>query len=483
MFRREPKDTDRGIGTLLQWYIITPIVVSGIICKSPWDRWDGPHQSLGFTALGAGLYGYDSIFGYCWFASPPKDPDHPHQLQLRPFIGMMTTFGGWCLLALCYLLIASSTVTWVVYWKSLDVEFGGHIGLRRSQRKFSGQSSIPISSAYHRQWVGQAPSSTDIEMQKQYRLHSEEFESREKASLSVADDVNFFGKKSSSDIHDENDTELQGSDREQAGERDWNIRGFSQKRRYSFGAAHPRRTDTAVIVQEEQLTISRRTLALRAMTLRLIGYILIPVICILPSVIMDVIVKAHPVGDVEIPDAVTGFFDGINGLVGLFNAILFLLDPVLLIIWAELRANRHWGLWQKERTESQYAGPENVTKTNAVDVPRPLQDTNPPGSNGGNEQVGGIHTTRFGKADSQPMATRAFEDSLIASVPLPRLDVERRSLRPTRAGPKLLHIKGVGHRKRHESRRNGGNGLTVHVQVEIAKYSDLERVDDYLHGL
>jgi len=433
----------------------------------------GPHQSLGFTALGAGLYGYDSIFQYCWFASPPEDPDHPHQLYLRPFIGMMTTFGGWCLLALLYLLIASSTVAWVVYWKWSDMDFGGPIGVRRSQRKFSGESAIPIPSADDPQWVGRTPaSSTDMEMQKQSSLHSG-FDDREISPFSSAVGMKLFGKSSLSDIHDDNETVLRSWDKEQ---KDWNIHRFPPKRGYPSGTDHPQLTEITIIVPEEQPAISRHTLALRAMTLRLIGYILIPVICILPSVIMDVIVKAYPVGDIEIPDAVTSFFDGINGLVGFFNAILFLFDPVLLIIWAELRANRRWGVWKKKRTESQCAGDENVIKISAMGVPA-LQDTSPPGSNGGDEQVGGIHTTRFGRVDNQPVATRVFEDSLIESVPLPRLDGEQqRSPPPTQAGRK-------GRRKRHESRHNGGNGLSVHVQVEIAKYTDLERVDDYLHGL
>lgn len=395
----------------------------------------------------------------------------------------MATYGGWCLLALCYLLIASSTVAWVVFRKSVDVDFGGHIGLRRMSQRNSGESSIPISSARGPQWVGHAmTSSTDMEMRKEYGFPSEEFDSRETTSVSLADDVRFFGKRSLSDIHDENETVLRGSDKEQAGERDRSIHKLPQTRRYSSGAAHSRRIETTTIVQDEQPKISRRTLALRAMTLRLIGYILIPVVCILPSVIMDIIVKAYPVGDVEIPDAVTGFFDGINGLVGFFNAILFLLDPVLLIIWAELRANCRWGLWKKERTESQYVGHEDVIEINEMGAP-PLQDTKPSGRNGGDEQVGGIHTTRFGKADNQPPAIRAFEDSLLTSVPPPKLDDEQRSPRLTQSRPKLLKIKGMGRRKRHESRHNAGAGLTVHVQVEIAKYSDLERVDDYLHGL
>ena len=438
------------------------------------------HHPLGFTALGAGLYGYDSIFGYCWFATPPEDPDHPHQSHLRPFIGMMATFGGWCLLALCYLLIASSTVAWVVYWKLLDVDYGGHIGLRR--RSQSGESTMPISSSCAPQWLGHPrTSSTDMEMQKQYGFQSEEFESPG-ASLSLADDVKFFGKSSLSDIHDKNETVLRGPDEEQAGERDRNIHRPSQKRRYSSSTTHSQRIETTTIVLEGGPKISRRALALRAMTLRLIGYILIPVVCILPSVTMDIIVKAYPVGDIEIPDPVTGFFDGINGLVGFFNAILFLLDPVLLLIWAELRANRHWGLWKKEHTESQYVDHENVIEINEIGAP-PEQDTKTPGKYGGDKQVGGIHTTRFGRADNQPPATRVFEDTLITGVPPPKVDHEQRSPRITQAGPRLLQAKRLGRRKAHESRHNAGTGLAVHVQVEIAKYSDLERVDDYLHGL
>lgn len=34
VFRREPNDTGKGIGTLLKWYIIGPIVLSGTICES-----------------------------------------------------------------------------------------------------------------------------------------------------------------------------------------------------------------------------------------------------------------------------------------------------------------------------------------------------------------------------------------------------------------------------------------------------------------
>lgn len=39
VFRREPSGPENGVGSLLKWYIFTPIVVSAIICESRWDQW------------------------------------------------------------------------------------------------------------------------------------------------------------------------------------------------------------------------------------------------------------------------------------------------------------------------------------------------------------------------------------------------------------------------------------------------------------
>jgi hypothetical protein len=385
----------------------------------------------------------------------------------------MTTFGGWCLLAVFYLLIASSTVAWVVFWKAPDVNFGGHIGLRRDRRKFTSQEVIPAPSMSSPRWTGHATmSSTDVVI-----------EGPEKASLTppAVDDFKPLSKKIPSDIQTDNDAEAENN--EEAGERDWNIHIFPPRPRHLPGVAHPRRIDaitSAPSAHKEQPKISRRTLALRAMTLRLIGYILIPVICILPSCIKDLVIKANPLGQVEFPDGISGLFDGLNGLVGLFNAILFLVDPVLLIVWAELRANHRWGRLQKQRSEAQDADHENHAGTEVdVTAGSPLQDVCTPGSDGGDEQIGGIRSSRFGKEENQQSARRAFGDSLASS--LQRLDNERRSSRVTQAGPRLL--RSMGRRKRHEAPHNGGAGLMIHVQVEVAKHSDLERVEDYLHGL
>jgi len=286
-------------------------------------------------------------------------------------------------------------------------------------------------------------------VQKKGRLNAVEPEGEERASLTLVGDVKYLVKRSLSDVHE---TVVRVDSNEQAGERDWNVHIFPPTPRYSSGAAHPQPIEAgtpAPPAHQEQPKISRRTLALRAMTLRLIGYILIPVICILPSVIMDLIVKAYPVGDVEIPDAVTGFFDGVNGLVGFFNAIL---DPVLLVVWAQLRANHRWGVLQKQRREAQHRD-HGVTGVDVMDE-SPLQDTKTPGSDDADEQVGGIRSTRFGKEDSQSLAKRAFEDSLVSSLPPPQLDDKQRSPCPTRAGPKLPWFKGISRGRRREAPYN-----------------------------
>lgn len=359
---------------------------------------------------------------------------------------MLTTFGGWCLVALLYLFFASSTVAWVVFWKSSDVDFGGHIGIRRNRRQFTSEGSVPPRAGHV------SMSLTDMEMQKKGRLHTLEFEEREKS-----DEVKYMRESDPSDLQ-----EVEDNDR--AGGPDFNPHSFPPNPRRSAGPVHPQRIGTNTSnapATKEKPKISRRTLALRAMTLRLIGYILIPVFCVLPSVIRDLIIKAYPVGQFVFPDVVAGMIDGLNGLVGLFNAILFLVDPVLLILWAELRANHRWGRMQKERT----AQHENRS---AVEVGAETD---------GNSELVGIRSTHLGRSDTpRGLGQRAFEGSLVSD--LRRLDKEQRPSRRFSV-PRPFR----SHRKRHEAQLSGGAGLAIHVEVQVMKHSDLERVEDYLHGL
>ena len=353
------------------------------------------------------------------------------------------------------------------------MDFGGHIGLRRNRRKFTSESVMSAPSVSIPRWTGHATvSSTDVVT-----------EGPEKASLTPQDDLNSGSKTIPSDIHNDSEVDLGAENNEQDGGRDWNIHIFPPRPRHTSGVTHSQRIDastTAPPTHRERPKISRRTLALRAMTLRLIGYILIPVICILPGSIKDLIIKSYPVGEVQLSDALSGLFDGLNGLVGLFNAVLFLVDPVLLIVWADLRAKHRWGRLQRQRTEAQDIDEENraAIEVDAI-AESPARDPETPRSDGGDRQVGGIRSTHFGKEDNQQSAKRAFGDSLISS--LQSVDNEGRSRGAARVAPRLM--KGMGRRKRHESARSGGAGLMIHVQVEVAKSSDLERVEDYLHGL
>jgi hypothetical protein len=413
------------------------------------------------------VYGFDAVYSYCWIASPRADPNDPQQHQMRPLIGMVTTFGGWCILALFYLLIASSTVAWVVFWRSSDVDFGGHIGLRRNRWEFNNENSTPKSPTSDSGWTGHtATGSTEVVVHRRGQ------------SLTLVDDMKSLGKKS---LHDDTEAGLRIEENEKARE-DQNIHISPPKPRHPSGAVHSQYIEKnlpATPADQERSHLSRRTLALRAMTLRLIGYILIPVICILPSVITDLIVKAYPVGEVEISDSVTGFLDGLNGLVGFFNAVLFLLDPVLLVVWGELRANHCWGELQKQRREAQH-GNRSAIEVDVV-AESPFHDARTSGFDNVDDQVGGVRSTRFGKEDSHTLTKRAFEDSLDSS--LPELDHVQGSQRLPLAGSTLPQIRSTGRRKLDEARQNGASGLTVHVQVEVTKHSDLEIFEDYLHGL
>jgi hypothetical protein len=109
-----------------------------------------------------------------------------------------------------------------------------------------------------------------------------------------------------------------------------------------------------------------------------------------------------------------------------------------------------------------------------------LPETETPGRDVGEDQVGGVRSTHLGREDTphQLLAERAFDDSLVSN--LPKLDHEQRSRAQT---DPTLPLKGMGRRKRHEAHSSGGTGLMIHVQVEVTKHSDLERVEDYLHGL
>ena len=83
-------------------------------------------------------------------------------------------------------------------------------------------------------------------------------------------------------------------------------------------------------------TLAKRDIARRALTVRVLGYICVPVICVFPGVIVDFIARARP--DVSIPRMAPLIAAVTAGLMGTFNAILISFDPsvVAVVLWP------HW---------------------------------------------------------------------------------------------------------------------------------------------
>ena len=96
-------------------------------------------------------------------------------------------------------------------------------------------------------------------------------------------------------------------------------------------------------------TLARRDIARRALTVRVLGYIIVPVICVFPGVVMDFIARGRP--DVYIPPVVPLIAAITAGLMGTFNAVLLSFDPsvVAVVFWP------HW-VKKKEQERLQMDG-------------------------------------------------------------------------------------------------------------------------------
>lgn len=86
--------------------------------------------------------------------------------------------------------------------------------------------------------------------------------------------------------------------------------------------------------------MARRDVARRALTVRVLGYMLVPVLCVLPGVVSDIITRARP--DVAVPPAVELVAAVAAGLMGTLNTLLICFDPsvVSVVFWPFWRARR-----------------------------------------------------------------------------------------------------------------------------------------------
>ena len=85
-------------------------------------------------------------------------------------------------------------------------------------------------------------------------------------------------------------------------------------------------------------TLARRDAARRALTVRLLGYILVPTISIISGMVLDLLGESK--SGANIPREVEITVSALAGLMGTMNAILFCFDPSVLAVIHALRLRR-----------------------------------------------------------------------------------------------------------------------------------------------
>ena len=85
------------------------------------------------------------------------------------------------------------------------------------------------------------------------------------------------------------------------------------------------------------MVLAKRDIARRALTVRVLGYISVPVVCVFPGVIIDFIARGRP--EFPIPPVAHLVAAITAGLMGTFNAILLSFDPsvVAVVFWPHWR--------------------------------------------------------------------------------------------------------------------------------------------------
>jgi len=85
-------------------------------------------------------------------------------------------------------------------------------------------------------------------------------------------------------------------------------------------------------------TLARRDMARRALTVRLLGYILVPTISVVSGMVLDILGETK--SGANIPMGVTITVAALAGLMGTLNAVLFGFDPSVLAVLHALRLQR-----------------------------------------------------------------------------------------------------------------------------------------------
>ena len=85
-------------------------------------------------------------------------------------------------------------------------------------------------------------------------------------------------------------------------------------------------------------TLARRDIGRRALTIRVLGYIMVPIISIIPGVILDILGRTS---QAPVPREAVVVISIISGFMGTFNAALFSIDPSVLAVIYPPRVRKH----------------------------------------------------------------------------------------------------------------------------------------------
>lgn len=113
------------------------------------------------------------------------------------------------------------------------------------------------------------------------------------------------------------------------------------------------------------MVLAKRDIARRALTVRVLGYISVPVVCIFPGVIIDLIARGRP--ECPIPPVFPLLAAITAGLMGTFNAILLSFDPsVVAVVF--------WPHWKKKEGQARLRQNMKAAKA-ARHLPEPQSST------------------------------------------------------------------------------------------------------------
>jgi hypothetical protein len=254
--------------------------------------------------LATHLYGFDVSFDMCWYKTE-------HKTSRQVLIPYFFTFAFWCLMVVGYLIVAGITITIAVFSKTSRLN---HLATNLS--KSLSSNSHHAGSAPHMMTAGMA-ATTNLPMQPQASHSSSSGKGHQMSSFGMTDSEEVGG----GGVGDGRGRKLvyspQQQERHERQKRQWLTSNQQRKdydrdpmilthrsdfemenpglhyNQHSYGRSpivSSKQTATmmsthgrSVSVVPPNQTLSRRSLAMRALALRLLGYISIPMICIVST--------------------------------------------------------------------------------------------------------------------------------------------------------------------------------------------------------